>query len=130
MPKKLGYTLGLIAWLAVVTWACLATFDTDADPGLNIPHLDKAVHFAFYFIAGLLAYKALCAWSAPRPPKPWAMGITLVLLAMYGLGIEGLQACCTANRQADVWDFIANSAGIFTAWFLLYSVLGTGRVLK
>lgn len=65
---------------------------------------DKANHVAAFAVLGLLGW-----WSFPQ-----ARGRLLVMLLLYGLAIEGLQAL-TADRQAEWLDVVADTVGLVMA---------------
>lgn len=68
------------------------------------PHLDKLIHAAGY---GLLAMFA-CGLFEPGRPRRWS----LLWLLMFSAWIEWAQGAWAVNRQADLWDLLANAAGI------------------
>lgn len=39
------------------------------------------------------------------------------LIIIYGIIIEVIQEKCTQNREADILDVVANSLGVFLAYF-------------
>jgi glycopeptide antibiotics resistance protein len=86
--------------------------------GIKIPHLDKIVHFTFYFFAtvlGSLSIKEL------KPNKSLNQIANYILLfsIVYGMIIEVLQHSFTENRQGDFFDIFANSLGAFLGWLVL-----------
>ena len=87
----------LFALLALITVVSLQP-GTGAVP--LFPHIDKLEHFAAYFaVAGLAvpAFRnALLAFA---------------LAALWGAGVEVLQATVAADRDASVLDAAANTAG-------------------
>ncbi|WP_333607784.1 VanZ family protein [Arsukibacterium sp.] len=92
-------------WLCLLFFA-IATFSFLAEIsghriGLNISHLDKLAHF------GIFAVLAWLTWKGFRPPFYWAVAI----LSLYGGLIELAQHYFT-RRQGDVWDWLADIAGV------------------
>lgn len=90
-----------------VFWATVAfTFYMAIKPPGGGPGLfpwDKAEHFtAFYVLT------AIGAAAYPRRPL-WQVG---VLLSAFGALIEVVQATPWVHRDADVWDWVADSCGI------------------
>ena len=94
----------LIFWLLIAIVSVLMLIELQPTTG-GIPYLDKfehAVVFIALAITGLLAY----------PQKKWRILAGLVALgALYEL----LQGLFTATRQASVYDWLADIAGIILA---------------
>lgn len=92
-------------WLALF-YSCFMFFSTGVDSGIEIPHIDKVMHFVTF--AGLsflldfayaLGYKSL-----------------LIFTASYGLAVELIQGMID-GRSASIADYIADLAGgIFYVW--------------
>tara|TARA_R110000868_G_scaffold102146_7_gene281372 strand:+ start:36289 stop:36639 length:351 start_codon:yes stop_codon:yes gene_type:complete len=84
-----------------------------------IPHLDKVVHFTFYFVATISGSFFL------REIKEYSINLLQASNKMflfsigYGMIIEVLQYSITENRHGDFFDFIANSLGAFTGWLVI-----------
>lgn len=114
MGKRLAVALAFLGWMGLVTWASLTSFQGNDFPSLDIPYLDKAVHFAFYFVATLLAIGAFRSWYAgkggPMRKLPW---IVAAVMMLYGTVIEVLQWYYTQDRTGDILDALANTAGAF-----------------
>ena len=108
-----------IGWMVFVTLLSLFSFSGVEASRFNIPHLDKAVHFTFYFVMVVLAFfaKTNGAWHGSTDLKIlWC----IVLFAIgYGIIIEILQHVATMDRQGDPFDVLANSIGAFTGMMLL-----------
>lgn len=71
----------------------------------GIPYLDKVVHV---FLFSLLTIFGEMAW---KPHRYWLAAA----LILYGAAIEPLQAIFTLTRQASIYDWLANVAGIIIA---------------
>jgi VanZ family protein len=99
----------LIIWGARVAFsACvlLTAWGAFAPAGSAQPHLfpwDKAQHFAAYFA---LTSSAVLAF--PRTQLAWLA----VWLSISGAVIEVIQALPIVNRDADVWDWSADTLAI------------------
>ena len=79
---------------------------------------DKYGHFLTYFILGL-------SWlNAIKNPfhKIFINYIIIFLIICYGIILEVLQDVLTTYRQADLFDIIANSAGVIFA-LILYNLM-------
>ncbi len=76
-----------------------------------IPYADKWVHaFLFGVQAFLLAYGLKRVWSVKRF---FIIILTAALLSgVYGIATEILQALFFTGREADIWDAVADLAGV------------------
>jgi VanZ family protein len=97
----LGWTF-LIAFLSLVSFVKM--------PPVSIPSKDKYAHFVFYFILTL-------SWmlSFKEVDNKFLFKI-MGIIVMYGIIIEVLQGEFTVSREADVYDVLANSLGVFVAY--------------
>jgi len=96
-----------------VTIASLASLNNM--PNIEVPGKDKTIHFLFYFVLTLI-------WNFALQKKyiNWALKYIIVFFVIgYGIVIEVLQGVLTKNRQADVYDVIANSAGTIVALIVI-----------
>jgi len=87
-------------------------------PFLNIPYFDKIAHFLMYF--GLMLVIAFEHRDEIIGKTKLSL-ITLIPFA-YGVLMEILQLTITADRSGNIYDILANSAGIIVAallWLLL-----------
>jgi len=88
------------------------------DFGLNLKSADKYLHFIAYFGLATIWYFALKDKIGKRVFKIFVpLGLIL-----YGIILEGLQSGLTTYRTGDVFDAIANSAGVLVA-LLLFNTL-------
>lgn len=131
MPKNIGYKIAFVSWLVFVTFSSLFSFSGRIkDPGFNLPHSDKFVHFIFYFVLvflGVLAAKEINK-SGVRLKKTV---LHLFLFAFfYGICIEFLQHNFTDDRQGDVWDVLANTLGAAVAVVAVSAYLNKRTALK
>ena len=106
--------------MVFITLLSLFSFQGVDVPKVSIPHLDKVVHFGFYFIAAVLGCMALCEINSQRNLKQQQFFWLLLLLVFYGIIIEILQAVATTYRSGDVFDFIANSLGTICGLLTVY----------
>lgn len=124
MEKKRGRILLIrnIIWAVVIFVLCALPSEDIPDPHLDIPHLDKVVHFGMFFILALL----LCNELQYQTRFTWRkIYITTVCIAfIYGGVIELLQQYFF-NRSGDVLDLLADVLGaiagclvypLFKAW--------------
>lgn len=75
---------------------------------------DKFGHFLVYFILGLCWLNVV----NKRPHKIIINYIIIITLISYGIILEVLQDILTTYRQADLYDIVANSAGVIFAVIL------------
>lgn len=97
--------------MVFVTFSSLSSFKGDDTPEFDIPNLDKAVHFTFYFVATVLAVFSIRELSLGKFPRRRALWISVLGAIGFGMVIEVLQMVLTTDRQGDIFDAIANSLG-------------------
>lgn len=97
-----------IIWAAVIFFLCAMPSDRVPDPHLNIPHLDKAVHFGMFFIMAVLLCNELEYQTRLGIRKIYL--ITVLIAFAYGGIIEILQQRFF-NRSGDIWDLAADVSG-------------------
>ncbi len=107
------FVLALL-WTIAITVASLIS--VGEMPKVDLPGNDKTIHFLFYFVLTLLWYVALERKYKNRLLKFLIVGASII----YGIIIEILQGVLTQNRQADVYDALANSAGAFLALLVIF----------
>ena len=113
MNKKFKIHAPPILWAVLIGVLC-------GLPGKDLPHIsflellsfDKWVHFGLFFVLVLLINNAV-RQTANRKN---AMVVALCLSIPYGGLLEIMQQELFQDRSADLFDFIANSAGCFSAW--------------
>lgn len=111
--KHLLFLTGLnIFWIAIIFALCAMPSEDIPDPGIDIPHLDKVVHFGMFFIMSLL----IC-YRYERPALNKIYGIAIGFSLIYGGSIEILQHYFF-NRGGDVWDLLADVIGGTTGCLL------------
>jgi VanZ family protein len=98
-------------WGLFISWA---TLKPTSHSDLNIPlwaaslHLDKWVHFGFWFIWTWLFLKKV-------NPSGFYNLISVVFFSAYGGLIEVLQGTMNLGRTCDIWDWFADTAGVVVA---------------
>lgn len=97
-----------IIWAAVIFVLCALPAEDIPDPHIDIPHLDKVVHFGMFFILALLLCNELEYQTRFTLRKIY---ITTVCIAfLYGGLIEILQQHFF-NRSGDILDLLADVTG-------------------
>lgn len=94
-----------LLWILVIFALCAMPPQDVPEPGIEIPHLDKVVHFGMFFIMSLL----IC-YRFERPSLKSIYGIAIGFSFLYGGLIEILQHYFF-NRGGDVLDLLADVAG-------------------
>lgn len=94
-----------LLWILMIFALCAMPPQDVPEPGIEIPHLDKVVHFGMFFIMSLL----IC-YRFERPSLKSIYGIAIGFSFLYGGLIEILQHYFF-NRGGDVWDLLADVAG-------------------
>jgi VanZ family protein len=115
VPKQL-LLLWAIVCSGIIAYFCLT--DSGNLPAVNIPSLDKIVHFCFHFgftISWILFFKKELKGKEADDYKAYL--ISFIFSVFFGITIEILQAALTVTRASDVADVLANALGAFTAVF-------------
>lgn len=108
-----------IIWAAVIFILCALPSEDIPNPHLQIPHLDKVVHFGMFFIMAILLCNELEYQTRFTLRKIY---ITTVCIAfIYGGVIELLQHYFF-NRSGDMLDLLADVLGAVIGC-LVYPVL-------
>ncbi|SHF79601.1 VanZ like family protein [Mariniphaga anaerophila] len=104
-----------LIWLAIICYGLFVPAnDLPKKPFLSIPHFDKLVHFGLFFMFCLLLFVPFKKLKTKY--LFYAPAISLLFAAI----LEGTQHMISASRSSNLYDFIANSAGIFAAAFFFY----------
>ncbi|MDX1313981.1 MAG: VanZ family protein [Eudoraea sp.] len=111
MGKRWLFSLAFFGWIILITVMSLVRFPEDPIGGLEIPHLDKIVHFTFYFVASILAsfYQREVFVKGITFNK--ILLISLLFTWVYGIIIEVLQSTLTTARSGELYDVWANCFG-------------------
>lgn len=99
--------------MVFVTLSSLSSFSEVSTPTFNIPHLDKAVHFTFYFMTVVLGVLAIRENFKGAISLIKSIFIMICIAIIFGMIIEVVQSVYTSDRQGDVLDVLANSIGAF-----------------
>lgn len=113
-----------------VTFSSLYSFNEVKPPNFHIPHLDKAVHFTFYFVACVLGVLFLRERSKSTMKLQRALILMLISTILFGAIIEVIQYVYTVNRMGDFVDGMANSLGSFCGAFAMKIYFSAKRGLK
>lgn len=107
-----------ICWLVLTTVLCLL-------PGKDLPQIqivnfDKAAHF---FVFGMLCFlwiRFLHPILAQHKPLTALILWVTVFTILYGIVMEIMQGAFYTDREADVYDIVANGLGAIVAGLIVY----------
>jgi len=118
IKKLLERNALLIAVFLTIFIAAISLISLKGVHVVKISNSDKFGHFFAYF---LLSLSWLYAFK-DYPRKKFKKHIIVLLIISYGIILEVLQNALTTYRQADFYDIIANSAGVFFAAVLFEKI--------
>lgn len=78
---------------------------------ISFRHIDKFYHSLAYFTLTL-------SWLLSFYKKPKSKYLIIILCIILGIVIEILQAYLTIYRTGDYLDILANTIGVFLAFFI------------
>lgn len=114
-------------FIAIAVTVIIAVLSLSAVPKLNmelgIKSGDKYLHFIAYFVLSSLWYFAL---KNKISEKVFKIFVPLGLI-LYGIILEGLQSGLTTYRTGDIYDAIANSAGVIVALIMFNRIINWYR---
>ncbi|MBT8292105.1 MAG: VanZ family protein [Eudoraea sp.] len=113
MFKGYLYTGGFICWIIIITTLSLYSFEDFDTQEIYILHLDKVVHFLFYFVAAILGILLIRERTKGKLNLSRSVVITVLIVIIYGIVIEVIQNIFTLNRSGELYDVLANSLGAF-----------------
>ncbi len=125
--KKLLEDNALI--LAILASIIIAVLSLTAVPklnlGLDIKSGDKYLHFIAYFGLSVIWYFAL---KDRIPKRVFKINVTLGLI-IYGIILEGLQSGLTTYRTGDLYDALANTAGVIVGLIFFNTIIKWYRTI-
>ncbi|MFD0796468.1 VanZ family protein [Maribacter chungangensis] len=131
MANTFLFRILFVSWLVFITFASLFSFTgTMAAPRINIPHIDKIVHFTFYFVLVVLGVKAVSEITRTEFALKKVLWCSFLFAVVYGILIELLQYGFTQDRHGDILDVFANSAGALVGVFLVKRLVSKDWGLK
>ncbi len=119
--------MGWVLFLTMLSLFSISDLDTGS---VDIPYIDKVVHFTFYLIFTVLGCMALRERTHGNMDLGKALQWTLVAGISYGIIIEVLQYALTKDRMAELGDVIANTLGAFAGVLLIKWYFSKERQLK
>jgi len=104
----------ILSALIIMYLSLTSSHTFDKVPLINIPNIDKIVHFVMYF--GLMSVIILENRTNLRNNR--RLFLTGLIPLLYGILMEILQATVTVTRTASFYDALANSSGILVSILL------------
>ncbi|MEI6048299.1 MAG: VanZ family protein [Bacteroidota bacterium] len=98
----------------IIMYLSLAGSDTFDDVSVDIPYLDKIVHFCMYF--GLMS--VIIFENRKTLKNNRQLFLVALIPVFYGILMEILQSALTITRFANVFDAVSNTAGILVSLLL------------
>lgn len=116
MIKFIKQHINSFLWALIILILCGAPSSEFPSMGfLNVPHLDKVVHFGLYVVFTLLILSETNTKRILGGLDRKAIIISLFISIAYGLLIELMQLLVFESRGAEFWDFVANTIGAISA---------------
>lgn len=123
MIKFIKRHINSFLWALIILLLCGAPSSEFPTMGfINIPHLDKVVHFGLYVVFTLLLISENNTLRLSGGLTKKSMLIGFILAVAYGGIIELMQMLVFTSRGAEFFDFLANIIGSTTA-ILCYKLL-------
>lgn len=117
--------------MVFVTFSSLFSFSGfDSGSYISIPHLDKVVHFIFYFAACILGVLFIRERTKGEMYLIKALIIMSIVTIVFGIVIEVLQYAVTVERMGDLFDGLANSLGSLCGALSMKFLFSGKRQLK
>lgn len=117
-----------IAIAIIILIGSLSSGDTISEINfLNIKHIDKLVHFLFYFSLSITLVSSLFKHS--KLNTNIIFSITIFVSVSYGILMEILQYYIAVHRSAEIFDFISNTIGCITG-IMLFNYLKNSKIIK
>ena len=99
----------------IIMYLSMASSHTfDKVPIINIPYIDKIVHFGMYF--GLMSVLILENRKSLR--GTYSLFLIALIALSYGIVIEFMQSALTVTRTGNVYDALADFTGILVSILL------------
>lgn len=105
LRKKYWWLTVGLAW-----WVLIAVFSLVSPPQITMPNMTDKLYHAF-------SYSVLMGWWLQLFQQSRTRLLLAAVFIIFGVLIEFLQSFHPL-RHFDVWDMLANSAGILLAWIL------------
>lgn len=116
-----------LAWAVVIFIVIsLPPENIPRTPLLQVPHIDKAIHFFMFAVFGALVLLGLHKKSDAGSLSLKHITIAVIAGSAYGILSESIQYCCLPGRHGNVPDVIANVFGTVFGVFVMAMAYRTG----
>jgi len=112
-------TLSFISVAYTLCITFLLLFPATNVPKIDVPSSDKIGHIVLFTILVVLWTVLVFMKVKKVGMKVWWVSIGAFI---YGIVIEVLQGLFFESRTADIWDVVANSAGILFGWLIFQNI--------
>lgn len=116
--------------MSLITYLSLASITAYGGLPIEIPHLDKLVHFTFYFVGSILACFFVRERTSGRISFKKTSVYTAIFMTFFGMMIEFLQYFLTYDRSGEILDFTANFIGVIVGLILVKFLFSANSGLK
>jgi len=117
--RKQFFLFSAIIWTGVIL--LLSLENSKNIPQIEIPNIDKVIHFGFHFVFTILWFLYLKKrFNSSKNLQ--LLAFTIIFSLIFGIAIELMQQYFTISRNADVLDILANLSGSFLAAFFIILV--------
>lgn len=106
----------LLVILALISWPEKQIPDADI---LNIPYMDKAIHFFLFAVLAVFVYGGLLLQDKDSYLHVNSLFITIVIGLTYGAITEIIQYFFIVGRYGTMGDFLANAFGTVFGVFVI-----------
>lgn len=120
MPRHVILGIAFYTFLAVITVMSLVEVDVNV-LDLEITFLDKIVHIGAYAVLMFLGGMYYLTGKDKKTQNTRLLLLALLLIG-YGILIELLQKVLPVNRWWEVWDIVANTAGVLLGVLVLKGI--------
>ena len=113
-----------IIWsIVIIVLCCIPGKEFPEASIFEIPHLDKIVHFTFYFILSIIGVKGI----SKQTKSPFLF--ILLYGVLLGVLIETAQHYSIPFRDGNIYDALANSLGSVLGLAVVYYKLAPNYFL-
>jgi VanZ family protein len=122
---KLKYFIKPIAWLLIICYGLFIPADSlPMDPFMAIPHFDKLVHFGLFFVFCLLLFVPF------KKSRSNHLILAPLIALVLSTILETAQHTLSSSRSSNIYDLLANTAGIITALIFFHFIVSDTKMEK
>ncbi len=112
--------------MPALVWGAVIFYIISIPPGkipesglLQLPHIDKVIHFSMFAVFGSLLAGAFIISSKTQQYHKTTIAISLFIGFVYGGITEYYQYCCLYGRDGNFFDALANCFGTVFGVFIM-----------